>query len=66
MEEQYAKAVTMIVFLAGLAVCIVAISKDSGYRQGQIDALTNNIQYKLVTMPDSTKVWEKIEREEVK
>ena len=59
-KEWCTKAVIMIAFLAGLAVGIVAISKDIGYKQGQIDALTNNIQYKLITMPDSTKVWERI------
>ena len=60
MEEKSIKIVIMIVCLVCLAVCIGAISKDIGYKQGQIDALTNNVQYKLVTMPDSTKVWEKI------
>ena len=54
-----------IVLSVCLAVGIASIFIDIGYRQGQIDALTNNIQYKLVTMPDSTKVWERI-IEEVK
>jgi hypothetical protein len=52
-----------IVFLTCLAIGIGQISKDIGYRQGQIDALTNNVKYKLVIMPDSTKVWEKIMEE---
>ena len=60
MEQKSTKAVIMIMFLAGLAMGIGKIGKDIGYKQGQIDALTNNIQYKLVTMPDSTKVWVKI------
>ena len=60
MEEKCTKAVIMIVFLAGLAVGFVSIGKNIGHKQGQIDALTNDIQYKLITMPDSTKVWEKI------
>ena len=64
MKEQYAKAVTMIVFLTGLAVGFVSIGKNIGHRQGQIDALTNNVRYKLVTMPDSTKVWERIGEKE--
>ena len=64
MKEQYAKAVTMIVFLAGLAVGFVSIGKNIGYKQGQIDSLTDNVQYKLVTMPDSTKVWERIGEKE--
>jgi hypothetical protein len=53
-----------IVFLTCIAVGIGAISKDIGYRRGQIDALTNNVRYKLVTMPDSTKVWERIGEKE--
>ncbi len=30
------------------------------YKQGQIDVLTNNVKYELVTKPDSTRTWEKI------
>ena len=55
------KGILRIVFLSFIAVGIVQISKDIGYKQGQIDALTNNIQYELIVMPDKTKVWEKIE-----
>lgn len=32
---------------------------ERGYKHGQIDALTGNIKYELVTQPDSTKTWEK-------
>ena len=64
MEQKSTKAVIMIICLICLAMGIVEVGKDIGHRQGQIDALTNNIEYKLVTMPDSTKVWERIEREE--
>jgi hypothetical protein len=52
------------VFLTCLAIGIGQISKDIGYRQGQIDALTNNVKYKLVIMPDSTKVWKGIGEKE--
>jgi uncharacterized membrane protein YGL010W len=31
----------------------------TGYKQGQVDALTGNIKYELVTQSDSTKIWEK-------
>ena len=31
---------------------------SENYKQGQIDALTGNIKYELVTQPDST--WEEI------
>lgn len=30
------------------------------YKDGQIDAITGKIQFELVTMPDSTRVWKKI------
>ena len=53
--------ILMIIVLESLAMGVGTISKDIGYKQGQIDALTNNIQYELITMPDKTKVWEKIE-----
>jgi hypothetical protein len=59
-EEVYCRTLGIIVGLASFMVVVVSISADRGYKQGQIDALTNDIQYKLVTMPDSTKVWEKI------
>ena len=60
MEYKCTKAVIMIVFLALFTTGITIINKDTGYKQGQIDALTNDVQYNLVTMPDSTKVWERI------
>ena len=60
MEQRSTKVVIMIMLLVCLAVGFVLIGKDIGHRQGQIDALTNNVQYKLITMPDSTKVWERI------
>ena len=63
MEQKCTKAAIMMFFLACLAMGIGTIGKDIGYKQGQIDAITNNIQYKLVTMPDSTKVWERIVKE---
>ena len=30
------------------------------YEKGQIDALTGNIKYELLTQPDSTRTWEEI------
>ncbi len=32
----------------------------NGYEKGQIDALTGNVKYELVTQPDSTRVWVEI------
>lgn len=42
-----------MLFGAGWAV-------DINYRQGQIDALTGLIKYKLVENPDKTKTWQEI------
>jgi hypothetical protein len=64
MEENCLKAIVTIVFLAGFTATVGSLYKDIGYKEGQIDALTNNIQYKLVTMPDSTKVWGRIGEKE--
>ena len=30
------------------------------YKNGQIDALTGNVEFNLVTKPDSTREWERI------
>lgn len=35
---------------------------ENGKKQGQVDALTGNIYYKLQTNPDSTKEWVLIEK----
>jgi len=35
----------------------VLIATGNTYKQGQIDALTGNIKYEPVTLPDSTKEW---------
>ena len=32
------------------------------YKQGQVDALTGNVKYELVTQDDSTKVWKEIKK----
>ena len=53
-----------IVLSVCLVVGIASIFIDIGYRRGQIDVLTNKIEYKLITMPDSTKVWERIGEKE--
>jgi hypothetical protein len=59
-EKNCIKAIVTIVFLAGLTATVGSLYKDIGYKEGQIDAITNNIEYRLIIMPDSTKVWEKI------
>ena len=35
-------------------------SSTEGYKQGQVDALTGKINYKLTTAPDSTKTWQEV------
>jgi hypothetical protein len=49
-------------FGVALLVTILSIvlsngAYDSGYRQGQIDALTGKVTVELVTNADSTKSW---------
>jgi hypothetical protein len=57
-----------ILFLAVFLLCfygyVRTTSENRSYKQGQIDALTGKVQYKLVAMPDSTKVWERIREKE--
>ena len=33
-----------------------------GYKQGQIDSMTNNIKYELVMNPDKTLEWKEIKK----
>ena len=33
-----------------------------GYKQGQIDAITNDIKYELVMNPDKTSEWKEIKK----
>lgn len=49
-------------FMANLMITVELSDKGdkNSYKQGQIDALTNNIHYKLETQADSTKVWVEI------
>ena len=45
----------------GLAAIAIAITSHHSFKQGQIDALTGNIHYELITHDDSTRTWERIE-----
>lgn len=52
------------VFISCFLLCwLNDIDKKESYKQGQVDALTGKIEYKLVVQPDSTKSWEKIDKE---
>jgi len=51
---------TVIIILAAAVALISTLWLTSDvYRQGQIDALTGNIQYELVMQADSTRIWQK-------
>lgn len=49
-------------FLAFIVVIafLIVLSHEyfRGYKQGQIDALSGKVKYKLVVYPDSTRTWE--------
>lgn len=63
-----------MLFWSGLAVGIAAFVlliaymepdqiDHSRYKEGQIDAMTGKIHYHLVVNDDSTRTWEKINKE---
>ena len=61
------RAAGVAFFLLGVIIGLILLSYSlilfnmtyiDGYRQGQIDALTGKAKYHLVTLPDSTRVWE--------
>lgn len=54
--------IIFILFILNLAITLDLDKKgdENAYKQGQIDALTNNIHYELETQADSTKVWVEI------
>jgi len=62
-EEVYSRALGIIILLIIFTLVVLSISANRYYKKGQIDALTNDVRYKLITMPDSTKVWERIVEE---
>ena len=45
-----------IIVGAMLAVASFYVTKST-YKQGQIDALTGKVKYRLITLPDSTSQW---------
>jgi len=47
------------VFWITLILLCVESVEDRSYKQGQIDALTGNIQIELVQNPDRTRTWQK-------
>ena len=60
-------------FIAGAFIAIIIslmvsvlflgpISYNTGFKEGQIDALTGNVKYELIINPDSTRSWERIDK----
>ena len=56
MESDFAGVI--IGFLLGVVCTILVYDIGDPYGQGQIDALTGNVKYELVSHPDGTKTWE--------
>lgn len=55
----------LIFFILGmLFMSKVLIIFKSTYKDGQVDALTGQIKYELVTNQDSTRTWKYIEKDE--
>ncbi len=59
----YDQAISFAIgFLVGvllLAFALYVTPTDYFYKRGQIDCLTGQVKYELVTLDDSTRVWEK-------
>lgn len=50
-------------FMIGIVVTLLIFKYVADpYKQGQVDALTGNIKYELVTQDDSTRVWKEIKK----
>jgi len=50
-------------FMIGIVVTLLIFKYVMDpYKQGQVDALTGNVKYELVTQDDSTKVWKEIKK----
>lgn len=50
-------------FMIGIVVTLlIFMYVVDPYKQGQVDALTGNVKYELVTQDDSTRVWKEIKK----
>lgn len=50
-------------FMIGIVVTLLIFKYVADpYKQGQVDALTGNVKYELVTQDDSTRVWKEIKK----
>lgn len=68
MDEGIIDVISMIIgMIIGMILITVLIVfvwdiPKCNYRKGQIDALTNKIEYHLVINEDSTRTWERIKQ----
>ena len=51
---------TAWIVIVGSLIIIPQFDLNLDYRQGQIDALSGNIKYELITNPDSSRTWKEI------
>lgn len=65
LDDDYGALSSVIVFIL-LMIGAIIWSLNEDYKQGQIDALSGNIKYKLVEQPDGTKEWVEIPKSEPK
>lgn len=50
------------IFIGMLLMVILINAAGNTYKRGQIDALTGNVKYELVTNSDKTSSWKKIKK----
>jgi len=59
-DQIFVWLLTSFMWIVAIYIPVNTIYKEIYYKQGQVDAMTNNIKYELTTQSDSTKVWIKI------
>ena len=60
-EDHYAKRVLLgFTLIAIFVLTVFAAIGTQHYKKGQVDALTGKIRYELITLPDSTRIWQEI------
>jgi hypothetical protein len=53
--------IAILLLMMGIMVPLIrGVKYDDGYKQGQIDALTSKIRYKLEQQQDGSAMWIKI------
>lgn len=50
-SEHYCSAIFILIVIYTILICILS------YKQGQIDALSGNVKYKLIENSDETREW---------